>query len=141
MNTFFQGWRRKIGGIALLMACATMGGWSRSCQCDDVLSCRIGRDQHMFESSRESVHWWACDSGPHLRTLAWASLHDEFRFDRIGFARKSGTSGWTGFKNVVAGYRTRRWTVPYRAIVIPLTLLSVYLLLWSRSTVGGSRDA
>lgn len=70
MHTFFYGWRRKVGIVTLVMACAVAGLWVRSGVVCDVFS---------VKSSPTSQHVvWLADSG-----LWWASIK-RFSYERLG---------------------------------------------------------
>jgi hypothetical protein len=110
MHTFFYDWRRKAGVITLVIACVLMGLWMRSIDVHDELW--IGR--HWFESKRGELDWRLF---PLANPLEW-------RFHRIepgpiGLVWKySGPS----YQEIVH--------ISYCFIVLPLTLLSAYLILW-----------
>ena len=50
MREFFRGWRRKVGCITLVMACAFVGGGIRSGVVFDRIAFAIGTRQHEITS-------------------------------------------------------------------------------------------
>ena len=147
MPTFFHGWRRKIGVFTLLVACVFAAGWLRSLSFRDGVSYRSGklskseiylsRDgvscttvRHNREDFFDGVETvWTSDSNPggvpgdgssipidisNFKThIQWCGFH--FAYE----------DGWANDPDV----RFEACCVPYWSIVIPLTILSAYLLL------------
>ena len=154
MGEFFHGWRRKLGLLTLLMACVSMVGWLRSHARFDFLSIRCLDRFQWFILSREGVTWanvipidaaelrkrhWS--AGPpqkyFLRYHSCKSFQDSPIF--IGGALRKEKNFWfrkfLGFKagkgqsNYLGKYFGGYLTVPYWSIVMPLTLISTFLLL------------
>ena len=135
MGDIFKGWRRKIGVLTLVLACAFMIGWVRSVFCEDVLT--------LINFPRQ----WAVDSlSGHFGLFTWENPEDRFRFapiihwDRFPMfpAHESVTeeliqsavnnsSGYFG-RDVVS-HTIISIVVPYWSIVLSLTALSAFLLL------------
>ena len=119
MGDYFKGWRRKVGLLTLLLACVFMGGWVRAETVSDVVRFDFGRRQHRAFTIRNRIHWasyesqckyWDCP-------IAWATT-DPFDFS-IFFTLSEITP--------VKEYRA--WELPYLTAILPLTLLSFFLLL------------
>ena len=156
MGELFRGWRRKFGVATLVMALVFMGGWVRSPFLTDSFSVNSfwpgsGVRQGMFSSN--GVLLWIkvkdgsdCDFGlvpdfPAFQLPGFGSSRSnsnnallmifdrnfKWSFDSLGFGIGS---------NVVAANKTpgapsiavRLLKVPYWSIVIPLTLISAWLL-------------
>jgi hypothetical protein len=101
MRDFFKGWRRKVGCVTLVMACAVATGWLRSMLTDDY----IAAFNRTFCSSNGKFYL-----GPHF-SLDWRY----FAWD----------SGPGLIPSVMAILGTH-----YSVVIVPLILLSAYLLLW-----------
>lgn len=134
MGDFFHGWRRKAGCVTLVMACALTSEWTRSPTTDNEipLSRTVG-----FVSSHGSLTVVVMDRGGHR--AEWYPAQS----DRIIYhTGRSWSKKWRRTVAVVNlgtdeyGNAERvediaRWCrVPYWSIVVPLTLLSAYLILW-----------
>jgi hypothetical protein len=123
---YFKPLRRKIGVLMLMMACAFMVGWVRSRNSEQTLSLPISSDAKCYLQS------------------AWSEIRlyktDEITIDDERFLRIS-KGGWsivdavghedsaTYLSTANAIVHTDLVTVPYWSVVIPLTLLSAWLLL------------
>ncbi len=106
MIEFFKGWRRKIGVLTLLMACAFAAVWVRSLSATDVIKIHTG--EKIPKVLRLRAGWLRSHQG---------------RIERIAslaIGKHGRPAGGTGFY---------LWQLPYWSVVIPLTLLSAYLLL------------
>lgn len=101
MKEFFKGWRRKVGCVTLAAACLFVAGWVRSTVVDDYVTAF----NRSFFSSRGRFYL-----GPQF-SLEWRS-----------WAWDSGP-GLLPPDFLLQG-------VPYSIVAIPLTLLSIYLILW-----------
>lgn len=129
MRQFFCGWRRKAGVVTLLLACLLAGLWIRTMVVVDRFSFSIGHRAHILSSDRGGLWWMSLDQPP--TTMAWYAvpvaelekyhlnksfievLHERFeQFSDIGL-------------NPTYRFVLYRWLIP------PLTLLSVYLMLWN----------
>ena len=124
MREFFNGWRRKVGCVALVMALVLTGEWLRSRVVQDQITLGVNQRCHVVVSSRGYLRWFAIDdaSSPFL---SWRSgvftdiSHGKFLLAIPGRG--------TAVVNVYAG---RDWTVPYAFVALPMALLSAYLILW-----------
>ena len=56
MREFFQGWRRKVGVVTLVMACVLTAGWVRSFLIRDILSINVFPQQIAAESNLGKIH-------------------------------------------------------------------------------------
>ena len=106
MGDFFKPWRRKIGIVTLMLACVFAAGWVRSQYKADVFIMPLNESSNGVISSRNGE-------------IQWATAE----FNHIG--KPYEPDGLTELKNLPTVLRS----VPYWPIVIPLTLLSAWLLL------------
>jgi hypothetical protein len=137
----FNGWRPKLGGIALLMAIILAGGWIRSLVVLDVLQFRSGTftcehcvsvDQSLVwgrlrKKDPRSVYpypvWNASEYQSLDSFLERASLRAATRWWGFGRSELNQASAPTGHTV---------WIVPYWFLVIPFTLLAIWLLFADR---------
>jgi hypothetical protein len=124
MPDFFRGWKRKLGCVVLLLACAFMAVYLRSCSVLDLLMFSAGRQSMVMFVSRDGAFTWVCwglsfdefpswQTGPLSDTLDPAHCYDELT-DAVG--NKPPTSFCLG-------------PISFWSIIIPLTLLSAWMLL------------
>ncbi|WP_397570114.1 hypothetical protein [Schlesneria sp. T3-172] len=149
MREFFRGWRRKAGCVTLVMACNFAGGWLRTFYVGDGID--IGRvvvgslegslvvvgslegslvvvgslegSLVVVGTMEESLYFpeWNCEE-PRAAKEELKSL------DEI-------VKGWRwcgvvcGRIDALSDRGASVWIVPYVYLVVPLTLLSAYLLL------------
>ena len=138
MGEFFKGWRRKCGVLTLVLACVFAAGWVRSKARFDVIGFPTQGELVRIASSDNSL-WLSWDNPWSLNKVLWTiggisrsdpnstELWDGFdvvlRWDFVGFHFGKGTrDGNSSLSNEI-------YCVPYWSIVLPLTLLSAYLLL------------
>ncbi|MDB5345633.1 MAG: hypothetical protein JWP89_4010 [Schlesneria sp.] len=137
MQTFFHGWRRKMGCVTLVMALACMGAWIRSLATTDIFEfAKETATTDIIYSFDCSIVWIKVhQEWPDVKTSfqEWDTVprtdYDFFEDDRITwFFRCCGI----GVGKEVAG--TNDWPiyfiVHYSTITLPLTVLSAYLILW-----------
>jgi hypothetical protein len=138
MREFFAGWRKKIGALTLLTACLLMAGWVRSLIVDDIVIIPCGQfvtittisNDHVFgvqyhrriePQNRSSIPSWRrfIDSTKIKRLIAdpYITWHQSF----CGFRLGETVSSRPG--------RLVLCLIPYWFIVIPMTMLSAFLLL------------
>ena len=148
MGEFFRGWRRKVGVATLLMACLFAAGWVRSQRIVDcILTGHSGR-VHYFSSDAFGI-WWGSNWNRQILQSVTTRLLPEFSYRSFEEPDppsspdfEFGTDHYTvrtfcGLYFAVA--KTEKdefiieeestWIIPYWFIVIPLTLLSAFLLL------------
>lgn len=148
MSHYFKSWRRKIGVVPLVMGCLFAAGWVRSLNCEDavVICCNSHQEYTLFSSSGlfgmtdsyerlpvQRQHWPMFDSST-KRLFAPAVFADTrltWHWKRWGF----GCVEYLGFRS--NGCRFVHWFFPYWSVVIPLTLLSVWMLLSKPPTKSG----
>lgn len=142
MMEFLRGWRRKIGCIMLLMACLVMAGWVRSLTVNDQFDVPCnGEKEHYFFHSVNGV---ICSTHLNQMNQSWSLLkQDTVKWDSNQAEPLSEDFEnsfdwqlrWLGFgfgklKPGAIGTATMTfWSIPYWSITIPLTLISLWLLL------------
>jgi hypothetical protein len=57
MGDYFKPWRRKIGAMTLVIACAFTAGWVRSTVINDQLFLRNAKQSHCWISSKGRLSW------------------------------------------------------------------------------------
>lgn len=121
MGDFFKGWRRKLGCVALLMACAMMGAWMRSQFTSDVACWSMGHESEVVISSNGMLSWWRLGmQGPVPR----------FWNPNFVSQGNDGTYYFTVRDWGVELGPADSLSIPYWPFVIPLTFVSAYLILW-----------
>lgn len=142
MREFFQEWRRKVGCVTLVLACALMGMWMRSQAVEDwLVHCTDDGILGLF-SRPCGISWTRHSQWPPEELFAppgsWQTLSYvakppyRNRFDNYIMHDRWQALGFD-FCNCQEPYSTNRvadWTIPYWSLVLPLTLLSLYLFLW-----------
>jgi len=121
MSSFFHGWRRKTGCIALVMATVFVLGWIRSYDYGDFLTCESNDRLRVIASVDGRLYYWSSDSKPGLwplsgyATLPLVWLAPEMRDQMRGIA---------------ALHRGQEWSIAYWQPTVLLTPLSACLLIW-----------
>ena len=141
--TFFSGWRRKFGVVTLFLACLFTAGWVRGHGIKDVYQFGNGEGK-VFQTLVSSHHgmMWIRSEVFGGSSINWnpgwfaypidstAVLHSDE--SRIVCEIKSRWK-WCGFDFCESWdkdkYRSNHRNIPYWSIVVPLTLLSAFLLL------------
>jgi hypothetical protein len=120
MRTFFYGWRRKAGVATLVVACMVMGMWLRSRDRNDWIGLSADYRLILLLHSSEGEIWWQTTQDPHdappYELLWWGSSQH----------------GLVPVLPPIEGDDSRAVPtvcVPYWSVVIPLTLLSAFLIL------------
>ena len=144
MREFFHGWRRKVGCVTLVMACAFMAGWVGSVQNYYVIECYPGESTmirlnswdgnlscvHFIFSRAEKFTIWPPFNAS---TEVVESFGNEYSFDnqftKTRWVWRIGHTGIAASFDKESDSITAAVT-PYWSITIPLTLLSAYLILW-----------
>lgn len=136
MSTFFHGWRRKAGCVALAMALAFMAGWLRSQFVFDNFNIRRAGTMNWFgiESKRQTLcfSWVQDNSGSEVTIPFWMTHDPSIRGTELGLT-KIGEFRYF----VYLGDEYPRGIIlfgPYWSVTMPLTLLSAYLILWKPRT-------
>ncbi len=136
MNTFFHGWRRRVGCVTLVVALGFMGCWIRSLSVTDFCQLPVGRlcnADFVSHNGRFSCGW-ALPTGP--TRFNWRN------FDNRGPIAIRSRSLYFDFTDGTAPNSSgiqSQLIIPYWSIAIPLTLLSGYLILWQPRKLSSFR--
>ena len=135
MGEFFYGWRRKVSVLTLMTALLFTIGWVRSRTIADVCSFHCGKQATgVFYSARDSFAFGRYSDDQIHSVFSLPVLHQDTAFD---FPEASDDDpgqwsckrcGLTFFVGRDHNHQRLFWHVPYWSIVIPLILLSAYLL-------------
>ena len=131
MREFFEGWRRKVGCVTLVMACVFAAGWVRSFRVEDGISFPTG-DPNIgalvsVNGEIGLIQWydddnlWPDGAVPQVASTPFPPATPTSLGTWIWCCCGLGVKGWL---------EHRYYVISYWSIVIPLTLLSAYLLLW-----------
>ena len=147
MGEFFKGWRRKAGLVTLAMALVLMVAWMRSAIICDELMIPYRGSLHFIDSRNGRLEWtrlipspvrWG-EYDPYKYPIAWISfpvpgeldIEDlwagcdvEWKWELGGFEFVLEAIGESGDRN-----KRESWAIPYWSLVLPLTLLSAWLIL------------
>jgi len=132
MPSYFKPLRRKVGLLTLVMALMFLAAWMRSLDTTDTLARLSASREDVFSSFSGSLVWMCKPhNNPWLSAPVWGwqSLPKE-RFDLFGHHDISWRWNWmfAGTGNDLTYGQTFRF-IQYSLIVIPLALLSAWLLL------------
>ncbi len=133
MNGYFRPLRRKFGVLTLLLACVFMVGWVRSLTVIDVLTLRPDKYCSVFIVSNKSWMFLQIAKAEvrQAHRLRWPTSYRSERARHLKHFFKC----YPGQPNVliVDGKsplpKLSVYACPYWSIIIPLTLLSAWLLL------------
>ena len=124
MRAFFKGWRRKVGCVTLVMACVLATGWVRSCVATDCVELQTGQRFFGIGSCCEYLILVKCSESRGFQPFV------NWEFDGIEPVEHDDSSGRMIY-TWVTPHRTPNECslIPYWSLVLPLTLLSAYLIL------------
>ena len=124
MGEFFHGWRRKVGCLTLVMACLFMAGWVRSRFVYDWIEVNTKPSRLSISSGWGQIRLWGMSHQPTLPTYRY-SIGEEL----IGIDVR-GTPEWRiDFAGFQLSDQFHLCFIPYWSITVPLTLISLWLLL------------
>lgn len=142
MREFFRGWKRKFGMVTLGLACVLAATWIRSEHYSDHVDvCWNRQDLDHLVSSHRGLAWaWvrnmrvlhadAPDETPWV-DFGSISCGDSFQPDYMRYTEIQ--REWCGFRlgqiGPSEGGATGVYEIPHWSIIIPLALISTYLLL------------
>ena len=132
MGTFFHGWRRKLGCVTLVLACVFTVGWVRSLLIGDIFnhvaSKHIDED---FSSVKGFLSWdrfsYTLEAHNFPTRILW--WHPKGRKDLPLSEINWSFCGISLSEHQWADHLETFLIIPYWTLVIPLTLLSAWLLL------------
>ena len=131
--SYFKPWRRKIGVGTLVMACVAMAGWVRSELAIDSLTFPVGGNSVVRLSSQPGRFiWFSWKNRQNVLSsepMGWHSYTRNLEDDPIPSYAEYPFSSRVS-KGLSKNTPTKKyWILWYWSIVIPLTLLSAYLLI------------
>ncbi len=144
MRTFFQGRRRTAGTVTLVLACVLMAGWVRSLTFIEGVSIPVGMKRSASLVSNDSSLVWLTQHGdafflfPQFISRRFSDIDDrlfenpffEWRGKWCGFGFGISVDGTKQVGNQIVQMTPGTVAViPYWSVVIPLTLISAYLLV------------
>lgn len=130
MVEFFKGWRRKAGVLTLLIACGMCCLWMRSFRLVDIVAFGKHRSANSIRSNQGTIGWhrdivniFYGDRQEGSNRIEYKHLvrWHQMSFPRYDVHRKSEIQ--------FSGESVAQFQIPYWSIVMPLTLLSAYLLI------------
>ena len=143
MGEFFHGWRRKAGLVTLMMACLLTVGWMRSRLTSDSVIIP-SRDGCVGLNSAIGGLRWGRWIGNSPFEITWSSaqvaIQENYPWGDMDVEWKR---EWAGFYFGAASLtnpplHVEEWIIPYWSLVLPLTLISVWLILGKpRKAKGG----
>jgi len=136
---FFKPWRRRIGGVSLALACGFMLLWVRGISCVDVVTYDGEFTEISLTCSRRGITFESETRPPKYPTEARGWAVDQFdesgwyephflEIEHAGYQLMGLQFYWTRTTDESIGGTIAQ--IPHWAIVVPLTLLSAWLLLW-----------
>ena len=140
MGEYFKPWRRKVGVVTLLLACMFAAGWVRSLSIEDSIYrvSGVGSPAIAYvQSTRGCILWWSNSKSyfpANSSGLVWS--FSAAKINSFNINDDNNRSPWL-LKQIGIGIGSRVdigmgrdvWIVPYWPIVIPLSLISAFLLL------------
>jgi hypothetical protein len=117
LSKFFHGWRRKVGLVTLMAACVLMMAWFRSLSIADVVTIKTQESHHNLVFAKGKLEWSASDDGYSTPRISWDSHPADKYLQDISIRARAGMS------------RRPTWNISYWVISLPLTLVSLLLLL------------
>jgi len=125
MGDFFKPWRRKTGVVTLVMALTLACGWARSRVVADQLAIRIGPDRVFWMISNDDWTGLAI-----LKAGPYEYRESSFQYwNSVPLPNHRNGGPFSGINHSWDWYVRRYYIFPYFLLVIPLTLLSAWLLL------------
>jgi hypothetical protein len=126
MWMYFRGWKRKVGLVALGLACLFAAGWVRSQSEDDSFNSELfDGSWNYFASANGHLTWITSTS-----EIVGFSAYEAAMLTGLPPEEHQVVSS-NAFSETTKDSRltTTKYVVPYWSIVVPLTLVSAGLLL------------
>lgn len=120
MSRVFSGWKRKTGGVTLILACIVMLCWMRTYFFLDILSFRVSQRIQTLYSNNERLYWMG------VSRLEETDGTWQYQYLRIGNGTKVSISTSQSKTPTTDSFQT--WIIPYWMIVMPLCAISGLLL-------------
>lgn len=141
MREFFRGWRRKVGCVTLVMALALTGAWIRSSLVQDEIYLLRPERVYAIQSSVGGIQWenhspsFVFPGGGSFHWISRTMVYPSERHWRSHVLEENvcwDCAGFVYYKAIDSTPLSRTveiWRGPYWSLVVPLTMLSSYLLL------------
>lgn len=134
MAEFFRGWKRKVGVVTLVSALMLVTGWMRSGTTQDHLQIKVTDNlTYHFVSSRTSLGWqgihWAEPEHSLRHVDMWNCATDSRMAQSEDYLHDVVVQTISRSADVPNEMTIKAWSAPYWYIVIPLALISAWLLL------------
>ena len=128
MWSFFHGWRRKAGVVTLGLACAVYIAWMRSTVIADVIMKNPDQASsfRMLLSSHSRISYWLWRREG-FRNPIYADYWETIPIDSEKPRIDPELRFWKNDAHIQLQLELH---IEYWKLVLPLTLLSAYLLLW-----------
>lgn len=126
---YFKPLRRKLGVLTLFMACVFAAGWIRSISCWNVIDLSMLHRSCEWNSSFGSIQWAGWDAE---ECVTWPVVSfGSGQLVPLDPDRAQVLEMLVAADCVIdnGGMNRIDWIIPYWSIVVPLTLLSGWLLL------------
>lgn len=124
MREFLKPLRRKVGVVTLLVACVLMAGWISSLNGVDIIGFGKGEETYSLRSINGRIEWhrdtFNMRIGDHRKSVRW----DRMSFDQYFIVARMEVAFAAQFEPVLVLFMVHYWM-----LVLPLTLLSAWLLL------------
>ncbi|MBS0201253.1 MAG: hypothetical protein JSS49_00030 [Planctomycetes bacterium] len=151
MREFFKGWRRKVGCLLLVMACVLMGMWIKGKFNREMMEFRFDDHSAVEISFTATVieceyQWETSRIGafrdlPFANWMTFPNKYCSIQSDAI-FPAMTNTLWKMSLGNgSSANGKGIRLMIPYWFLVLPVTLLSAYLLVWKPRQRTGPEHA
>lgn len=153
MRGFFRGWKQKVGLLTLVIACALSVEWARSFTICDGVAVTFYRSRYSARSYRQQILWdhhsiatgqlyhpffnhfsveiataQHLDPFSSLRERDWCWIAGDF-YIAHGWGMAGHPSNFVPTPGPPVRYSLLIAQTPFWSIVLPLTLLSAWLLL------------
>jgi hypothetical protein len=127
MKEFFHGWRRKVGCLSLLLACLIAGAWML-CEMrrHNGVSFPLFNRQHVVYAVDGQIVWMGMPHGD-----VWLLSSEDYEAMAEFIMRIDGS--WDKIleiQDLKKDTAIKMWAVPVWSVVLPLTFLSAYLIVW-----------
>lgn len=139
MGSFFRGWRRKTGLVALALALLVLGDWMRANQIRFMVPDHTRRTLDIFQTGHDGVVWQrlsGIDPEPWRLLLELSGSVFPLQSMDLDVIRERTEWGFgLGEAWRSPGRERQMWQcrIPQWTIVLPLTLVAAWLLLSQRS--------
>lgn len=145
MGTSFNTWERKLGCSTLAAALLLAGIWSQGEKCVLAVQFSYAKRAHHLALSKYGYCWFSCDAAARDDAAEGRIDIDDGVFLGIPLPSSLMTDGMETYywraryyhkwwrNHVLKSEREESSPIPHGVIVLPLTLISAFLLPWKRN--------